>query len=134
MSNFDVDLTLISWRCFDVEIRLSFHVDIKILIFKAWWYENKNFFSSQPKIDVVSTLNFIDESTLTNGRWINVDITLTDIATLFQHISMLNQRWVFSGFCFNLIGTLILKSRISKTTQIVQYKRKKMWVSCNRMS
>ena len=29
--------------------------------------------------------------------WINVDITLTDVATLFQHISTLNQRWVFAG-------------------------------------
>ena len=34
---------------------------------------------------------------LTNRRWINVDITLTDVATLFQHISTLNQRWVFAG-------------------------------------
>ena len=37
-------------------------------------------------------------SMLTNRRWINVDITLTDVATLFQHISTLNQRWVFTGF------------------------------------
>ena len=34
---------------------------------------------------------------MTNRRWTNVDITLTDVATLFQHISTLNQRWVFAG-------------------------------------
>ena len=55
----------------------------------------QNCFQSQPKINVVSTLNFIDESMLTN--WINVYITLTDVVTLFQHVSTLNQRWVFAG-------------------------------------
>ena len=38
---FHVDLTLINWRCFDVEIRLSFQRYIKILIFQASWYKNK---------------------------------------------------------------------------------------------
>ena len=27
-----------------------------------------------------------------------MDTTLTDVETLFQHISTLNQRWVFAGF------------------------------------
>ena len=80
---------LIRWSCFDAEI--------KILFFQGSWYENKIVFRVNPK----STL-------LTNRRWINVDITLTDVATLFQHISTLNQRWVFAGQlfyfdCFNIL-------------------------------
>ena len=38
---FHVDLTLINWRCFDVEIRLSFQFYIKILIFQALRYKSK---------------------------------------------------------------------------------------------
>ena len=60
-------------------------------------------------MNVVSTLKNIDESTLTNRRWIKVDITLTDVATLFQHISTLNQRSVFAG------NTLTLKEIFYKT-------------------
>ena len=52
----------------------------------------QNCFLSQRNFNVVLTLNFINESTLTNLRLINVDITLTDVPTLFQHISTLNQR------------------------------------------
>ena len=35
-------------------------------------------------------LIFIDQSTLKNRRWINVDITLTEVMVLFQ-------RWWFAG-------------------------------------
>ena len=67
----------------------------------------QNCFSSQPKINVVLTLNFINESMLTNLRLINVNVLLTDVATLFQHISTLNQRWVFAG-----LGSLLFVLQI----------------------
>ena len=94
--NFGVDLTSINWRCFYVKIRLSFQRYYKVLIFQASWYKTKLCF--KPKTHVVSTLNLIYESTLTNRHWINEDITLTDVTTLFQHISTLNQPWVFAGW------------------------------------
>ena len=59
-------------------------------------------------------MNLFEGSTLTNRRWINVDITLTDVATLFQHISTLTQRWVFAWLSSNLKCSFKNILRISK--------------------
>ena len=100
-------------RCFNVKFRRWFNVD-KLTLFRRWntvifstmigrfsFFKHDDMrtklFLESTQINVVSTLKYVDVSTLTNRRWINVDITLTDVATLFQHISTLNQRWVFAG-------------------------------------
>ena len=75
--NFDVDLALINWRCFDVEMPVSFQRESKkILIFQASWYKNKNVFQSQPKVNVLSTLNFDAVLTLTNSYLFNINIKI----------------------------------------------------------
>ena len=101
-------------RCFIVRFRRWFNVD-NLTLFRRWlsfqrWYKDFIYlnimtweqicFQSQPKINVVSTINFIDESTFTNRPWLNVDVTLTDVATLFQYTSTLNQRCVFGGLSY----------------------------------
>ena len=47
---------------------------------------------------------------MTNRLWINMDIRLTDVATLFQHVSTLNQRWVFDGLSSLKLNTVSLPS------------------------
>ena len=59
-------------------------------------------------------LKFIDEWTLTNQSWINMDITLTDATMLFQHISTLNQRWVFTGIYLTMILFVYKRIRQAK--------------------
>ena len=50
----------------------------------------------QPKINVLSTLNFFYESTLTNWCWIYVDITFTDVISTYINVeSTLSICWVF---------------------------------------
>ena len=81
---FHVDLTLINWRCFDVEIRLSFqrkykdfnffNVNIKILIFQASRHNNKIVFRVNPK----STL-FQRWILSMNQRW-QIDVESTWIS------------------------------------------------------
>ena len=119
--NFDVDLTLISWPCFDFEIWLSFQHWLKDFNISSMMIWEQNCFQSQPKINVVSKLKFIDESTLTNRPWINVNITLTDVKTLFQHISTLNQHWVFAGYicscsidCWSFLYKLLCITAVTK--------------------
>ena len=70
-------------RCFIVRFRRWFDVD-NLTLFRRWlsfqrWYKDFIYlsimtweqicFQSQPKINVVSTINFIDESTFTNRPW-----------------------------------------------------------------
>ena len=107
-------------RCFNVKFRRWFNVD-KLTLFRRWntvifstmigrfsFFKHDDMrtklFLESTQINVVSTLKYVDVSTLTNRRWINVDITLTDVATLFQHISTLNQRWVFDGYAVSSIN------------------------------
>ena len=84
-------------RCFNLKFWHWFDVD-KFTLFRRWNTVTFStlIFSSIMIIRVISAMNLVDGLTLTNRRWINVDITLTDVA-LFQHISTLNQRWVFAG-------------------------------------
>ena len=111
---FDVDLTLINRRCFNVVMRFSFQRWYKDFNFSNFMIEEQNCVLESTQNKRCFNVNFqrwfnIDKLTLFR-HWINVDIALTDVATLFQHISTLNQRWVFAGCVYGVAYTYISDS------------------------
>ena len=122
--DFGVTITLINRRCFNAKIWLPFQrfffqasYDYLTYLRLSYWYGylfkhhdlSTRLFLESTQINIISIVNLINESMLTNGYWIKVDVTLTNAATLFQYI----QFSIYSNIKSTLSVCCIIASTIS---------------------
>ena len=77
----------------ELSMNQRWQIDVESTWISGWVTSRRCFNIYQRWINVECLL----ECTFLSYQWINVDIRLSDVTTLFQHISTLNQRWVFAG-------------------------------------